>query len=43
MRERGIKAGLIQRVRILLSKTKSRVRIGEETGEEFRTGRGVRQ
>lgn len=30
-------------MRILLSETKSRVRIGDEKGEEFWTGRGVRQ
>ena len=43
MRERGIREGLIERVEGLLRETKSRVRVGEETEEEFWTGRGVRQ
>lgn len=43
MEGRGIKVGLIERVRILLNETKSKVRIGEEMGEQFWTGRGVRQ
>jgi len=43
MRERGIKRGLINRVEEILRETKSRVRIGGEMGENFWTGRGLRQ
>lgn len=43
MEERGIRVGIKKRVEILLRETKSRVRVREETGEEFWTGRGVRQ
>jgi hypothetical protein len=43
MRERGIREGLIERVREVLGETKSRVRIGREMGECFWTARGVRQ
>ncbi|XP_036148444.1 uncharacterized protein LOC118647508 [Monomorium pharaonis] len=43
MRERGIREGLITRVEMVLRETKSRVRVGDETDEEFWTGRGVRQ
>ncbi|XP_071572942.1 uncharacterized protein [Temnothorax nylanderi] len=43
MRERGIREGLVRRTEEILRETKSRVRVGNEIGEEFWTGRGVRQ
>ena len=43
MRERGIKEGLVVKVEEALRETKSRVRIGEETGESFWLARGLRQ
>ncbi|XP_011862008.1 PREDICTED: uncharacterized protein LOC105558746 [Vollenhovia emeryi] len=43
MRERGIREGLISRCEEILAETKSRVRVGEEAGGIFWTGRGVRQ
>lgn len=43
MREKGIKEGLVKRVEVMLRDTKSRVRVGDEIGEEFYTGKGVRQ
>jgi len=35
--------GLIERVEEIMRKTRSRVRIGGKTGEDFWTARGVRQ
>lgn len=43
MRERGIREGLIEKVREVLRKTKSRVRAGGELRESFSTARGIRQ
>jgi len=43
LEERGVRIGLVERVKEMLRETKSRVRIGEETGENFWTGRGLRQ
>jgi len=43
MRERGIREGLIKRVEDILGETRSRVRVGEEMGDNFWTGRGLRQ
>jgi len=43
MEERGIRRGLVKRVKKVLRETKSRVRTGEEMGESFWTGRGLRQ
>ncbi|XP_071579341.1 uncharacterized protein [Temnothorax nylanderi] len=43
MRERGVREGLVRRTEELLSETKSRVRVRDGMGEEFWTGRGVRQ
>jgi len=43
MEERGIRRGLVKKVKEVLRETKSRVRIGEEMGESFWTGRGLRQ
>lgn len=43
MRERGIKESLIARVKEILNKTKSRVKIEGELGDCFWTARGVRQ
>ncbi|XP_024883827.1 uncharacterized protein LOC112462336 [Temnothorax curvispinosus] len=43
MRERGIREGLVRRTEEMLRETKSRVRGGNELGEVFWTGRGVRQ
>jgi len=39
MRERGIREGLIERVRKVLRETKSRVKVGGELGESFWTAR----
>jgi len=39
---RGIREGLVERVKEALRETKSRVRAGGETGESFWTARGVR-
>jgi len=39
MEERGIRRGLVERVKEVLRETKSRVRTGEEMGE---TGKGLR-
>lgn len=43
MRERGIREGLVERVGKVLGETRSRVRVGGETGECFWTAKGVRQ
>jgi len=43
MRKSGIREGLVERVKEILKETKSRVRVGEEVGESFWTGRGLRQ
>lgn len=43
MRKKGLRKGLVERVQELLKKTKSRVRVGEEIGEEFLTTRRIRQ
>jgi len=43
MRERGIREGLIERVREVLRETKSRVKVGGELGESFWTARGLKQ
>lgn len=43
MRERGVRGGLVERVEDMLRETRSKVRVGEKWGEEFWTGRGVRQ
>jgi len=43
MMERGIRVGLVERLKEILKETKSRVRVGEEVGESFWTGRGLRQ
>ncbi|XP_051167789.1 uncharacterized protein LOC127285695 [Leptopilina boulardi] len=43
MRERGINQELIERVKELYEDTRERVRIGEELGEVFWLGRGLRQ
>jgi len=43
MRERGIRRGLIERMKEVLRETKSMVRVGREVGESFWTGRGLRQ
>lgn len=45
MKERGIREGLIERIKEVFRKTKSedRVKIGGELGESFWMARGVRQ
>ena len=43
MRERKVRGSLIARCEDVLSETRNRIRIGEERGENFWTGRGVRQ
>jgi len=43
MSEKGIRKGLIERVKEVLRETKSKVRVGGKTGENFWTARGVRQ
>jgi len=43
MKERGIREGLIEKVKEVFRETKSRVKIGGELGESFWTARGVRQ
>lgn len=43
MRDRGIREGLVIRCEGVLRETRNRVRIGENLGECFWTGRGVRQ
>lgn len=43
MEERGIREGLIDRVRDVFRETKSRVKVGGKLGENFWTARGVRQ
>jgi len=44
MEERGIKEGLIERVREMLRETRSRVKVGEvESEKSFWTARGMRQ
>jgi len=43
MRQRGIREGLIERVEEVMRETRSRVKIGDKTGEGFWTARGVRQ
>lgn len=43
MRERGIREGLVERIREMLEETKSRVKAGGELEECFWTARGVRQ
>ncbi|XP_067203031.1 uncharacterized protein [Linepithema humile] len=43
MRERGIRGGLVVKVEEILRETRSRVRVGGETGEVFWTARGVKQ
>lgn len=42
MEERGIREGLIDRVRDVFRETKSRVKVEGELGENFWTARGVR-
>lgn len=43
MKERGIREGLIEKVKEVFRETKSRVKIGGQLGESFWTARGVRQ
>jgi len=43
MRERGVRRGLVEKVKEMLKETRSRVRVGGEIGESFWTGRGLRQ
>lgn len=43
MREKGIRKGLIERVKEVLSETRSMVRVGGMTERSFWTARGVRQ
>lgn len=43
LRKRGIKGSLVRRTEEMVRETKSRVRIGEETGENFWMVRGMRQ
>lgn len=43
MRERGIKAGLVGKVEEALRETWSRIKVGDEVGENSWTARGVRQ
>lgn len=40
MRGRGVRKGLVERVGEILRETRSRVRVGEEMGENFWTARG---
>lgn len=40
MRERGVREGLVRRVEEMFRETKSRVRVGENTGVVFWTARG---
>lgn len=42
MRERGVRKGLVDRVKEALRETKRKVGAGGETGESFWTVRGVR-
>lgn len=43
MRKRGVRGGLVERVKEIIRKTRSRVRVGKEMGESFCTARGIRQ
>ncbi|XP_039310271.1 secreted RxLR effector protein 78-like [Solenopsis invicta] len=43
MRERGVKESLVVRCEEVLEETLSRVRVGKKVGENFWTGKGVRQ
>ncbi|XP_024890196.1 golgin subfamily A member 6-like protein 22 [Temnothorax curvispinosus] len=43
IREREIREGLVRKTEEILRETRSRVRVGDELGEKFWTGRGVRQ
>ena len=43
MKEREVDEELLDRIKEVFTETKTRVRIGEEKGEEFWTGRGLRQ
>lgn len=43
IRDRGVREGLIERVKEIYEETKSRVKVGGEIGDEFWTVRGVRQ
>src|SRR5436190_19152882 len=43
MRERGVREGLIKRCEDVIRETRNRVRVGEEVGMQFWTGKGVRQ
>jgi len=43
MRDRGVKEGLVVRCEDIVRETRNRVRVGENVGEWFWTGRGVRQ
>jgi len=43
MEERGIRRDLVKRMKEVLREMKNRVRTGEEIGEGFWTGRGLRQ
>lgn len=43
MRRKGIREGLVERVREMLRETKSRVRVGGSVEEDFWTARGIEQ
>ena len=43
MRERGVNEGLIERIKKIFVETRIKVRTGEQKGEVFWTGRGLRQ
>ena len=43
MRERGGDEALIERIKEIFVETRIRVRIGEQKGEVFSSGRGLRQ
>jgi len=43
MKKRGIRRGLVEKVKEILRQTKSKVRVEREVGESFWTERGLRQ
>ena len=43
MKEREVDEELLDRIKEIFTETRTRVRIREEKGEEFSTGRGLRQ
>jgi len=43
MRERGVKEGLMEKVKEMLKETRSRVKIGGQMGRGFWIAKGVRQ